>query len=235
MRTWDAIRTGAPITALLGLVGLIGLTSRFFPILKDLDMDTVASAVEGLGIIGPLAVIAFMIIAIVASPIPSAPIALAAGAAYGHVAGTIYVVIGAELGALFAFVIARFLGRRTVERFLGTRLNTGLLGSQNALTLTVFVSRLLPFISFDAMSYVAGLSQLNMWRFLLATLAGIIPVSFSLAYLGAGAASAQLSQAAWVVVGLGLITASPILLLALFGPSPGTRNLNAGLLSEGQQ
>ena len=31
----------------------------------------------------------------VASPIPSAPIALAPGAAYGHVWGTVQVVIGA--------------------------------------------------------------------------------------------------------------------------------------------
>ena len=51
-----------------------------------------------------------------ASPIPSAPVALAAGAAYGHVWGTVQVVIGAELGALIAFGLARVLGPRLRRR-----------------------------------------------------------------------------------------------------------------------
>jgi uncharacterized membrane protein YdjX (TVP38/TMEM64 family) len=38
----------------------------------------------------------------------------------------------------------------------------------------VFVSRLLPFISFDIVSYAAGLTRLAMWRFAVATLAGIV-------------------------------------------------------------
>ncbi|WP_242494282.1 hypothetical protein [Loktanella sp. IMCC34160] len=55
------------------------------------------------GIWGPVLIVTLMTLAVVASPIPSAPIALAAGAAYGHFWGTVQVVIGAELGALIAF------------------------------------------------------------------------------------------------------------------------------------
>ncbi|MDA5095785.1 VTT domain-containing protein [Aliiroseovarius sp. KMU-50] len=182
---------------------------------KQLDAETLIVQVQELGAMGPLAIIALMIVAVVASPIPSAPIALAAGAVFGQVAGTIYVAIGAEIGALFAFMIARLGGRSFVERLLGKRAELGLLGSQNALTLAIFVSRLLPFISFDAMSYAAGLSRLHLWRFLLATLAGILPASFALAYLGAGAMSGQFGPAAWIALGLGLLTALPILATAL--------------------
>lgn len=170
------------------------------------------------GVFGPLAIIALMTLAIVASPLPSAPIALVAGAAYGHTAGTVYVALGAELGALAAFLIARYLGRDTVERLLGDKAGYGLLGSQNALTLTVFVSRLLPFISFDAMSYAAGLSRLHLRRFLLATLAGIIPASFVLAHLGSAAVTGASIAQEWVVFGLGLLTAAPLLWAALWRP-----------------
>lgn len=170
------------------------------------------------GVFGPLAIIALMTLAIVASPLPSAPIALVAGAAYGHAAGTVYVALGAELGALAAFLIARYLGRDTVERLLGDKAGYGLLGSQNALTLTVFVSRLLPFISFDAMSYAAGLSRLHLRRFLLATLAGIIPASFVLAHLGSAAVTGASIAQEWVVFGLGLLTAAPLLWAALWRP-----------------
>jgi len=49
-------------------------------------------------------------LAIVFNPLPGAPIALGAGAIYGHTLGTVYVVAGAELGAILAFMIARWAG-----------------------------------------------------------------------------------------------------------------------------
>ena len=60
------------------------------------NSDALRDVVERLGWFGPIAVVALMTLAVVMSPIPSAPIALAAGAAYGHTWGTLYVLIGAE-------------------------------------------------------------------------------------------------------------------------------------------
>lgn len=219
-----AIKAKIVVAALLGAAGIIALWWQFSPMLADLNPDTIRSWVEGLGVFGPLAVIALMTIAVVASPIPSAPIALAAGAAFGQIAGTFYVAIGAETGALVAFLIARILGRRTVERLLGARIEAGPLGSQNALTVAVFISRLLPFISFDVMSYAAGLSRLHLWRFLIATMAGILPASFALAYFGAEAISGRYGPAGWVALGLGLLTAIPMLVFALTRNSASRRS-----------
>ncbi len=184
-------------------------------LLPTIDASTVEGLVDRAGPWGPALVIALMMLAVVASPIPSAPVALAAGAAYGHYAGTLYVAVGSQAGALVAFAIARYLGRDTVERWLGSSINKGLLGSQNALTLTVFGSRLLPFVSFDVMSYAAGLSRLHLWRFFLATLAGILPASFLLAHLGAQAMSGDVGKSGWIVLGLGLLTALPLVYIAL--------------------
>lgn len=167
--------------------------------------------VDHAGAWGPAAIIGLMALAVVASPIPSAPIALAAGAAYGHYAGTLYVALGSELGAMIAFAIARMLGRCPVQRLLGERADYGLLGSQTALTLAVFGSRLLPFVSFDAMSYAAGLSKLHAWRFALATLAGILPASFVLAHFGSAAMEGGFGAGEWVAIGLGLATGLPLL------------------------
>ena len=65
-----------------------------------MDGERLAVLVARAGIWGPAVIVTLMAVAVVASPIPSAPIALAAGAAYGHLWGTVQVVIGAELGAL---------------------------------------------------------------------------------------------------------------------------------------
>jgi len=175
-----------------------------------LDAEALHQRVEQLGIWGPLAIIVLMILAVLVSPIPSAPIAMAAGAAYGHTWGTLYVVIGAEAGALVAFGISRMLGQAVLYRWFGERLPAGLIGSQNTLTGIVFVSRLVPFISFDLVSYAAGLTLLSVWRFAFATLAGIVPASFLLAHLGLEMTAGETDRFMYTALALGLITAVPI-------------------------
>ncbi|MEN6543291.1 VTT domain-containing protein [Parvibaculum sp.] len=204
--------------AILG-IGLLGVwqfaPSVFTEARGLLDGERLEMLVARAGLWGPVLIVALMTVAVVASPIPSAPIALAAGAAYGHLWGTVQVVIGAELGALIAFGLARVLGHDVLRRVFGTSVDTGLLGSQTALTATVFASRLMPFVSFDMISYAAGLSRLHAWRFALATLAGIIPASFLLAHFGGEAVSGDLGRATWAVLSLGLVTGLPLLWVAM--------------------
>ena len=87
------------VGAVLGL-GLVGWAAGWWSF--DLDRATVETWVARAGPLGPLAVVFLMTVAVVASPIPSAPVALASGAAYGHYAGTLYVALGSEIGALVA-------------------------------------------------------------------------------------------------------------------------------------
>ena len=209
--------------AILG-IALLGVwlfaPSAFIEAGALMDVERLNMLVVRAGIWGPVVIVTLMAVAVVASPIPSAPIALAAGAAYGHLWGTVQVVIGAELGALIAFSLARILGHDALRRVFGDRVDAGLLGSQTALTATVFASRLMPFVSFDMISYAAGLSQLHAWRFALATLAGIVPASFLLAHLGGEAASGDLGRATWAVLGLGLVTGLPLLWIATRRKTP---------------
>ncbi len=63
----------------------------------------------------------------------------------------------------------------------------GLVGkerSQTGLMLVIFVSRLVPFISFDAVSYAVGLTPLAFWRFFIATLAGVISTTYLIITFG---------------------------------------------------
>jgi uncharacterized membrane protein YdjX (TVP38/TMEM64 family) len=204
--------------AILGIavLGVWHFAPSVFTEARELmDGECLEMLVARAGIWGPVLIVTLMTVAVVASPIPSAPIALAAGAAYGHLWGTVQVVIGAELGALIAFGLARILGHDVLRRVFGDRVDAGFLGSQPALTLTVFASRLMPFLSFDMISYAAGLSRLHAWRFALATLAGIVPASFLLAHFGGEAVSGDIGRATWAVLGLGLLTGLPLLWVAM--------------------
>lgn len=154
---------------------------------RMLRPEAVRGLLDGLGPWGPAAVVGGMAVAIVFSPVPSAPLALAAGAVYGHTWGTIYAVVGAEIGALVAFGLARALGRPFVSRVLSGRLLDEEYGddrSQWVLAGSVLVARLFPFISFDAVSYLAGLTRLRLSLFAVATLVGMIPMTFLFAHLG---------------------------------------------------
>ena len=188
------------------------LANRFGLLAIVTDVDRLKAWVSGLGYAGPITLILLMALAIVVNPIPSAPIALAAGAIYGHTWGTVYVVMGAASGALVAFWIARGLGYELLQRFLGKRFELGWLGSQNALTGMVFVSRLIPFLSFDLVSYGAGLTPIKTWRFAVATLAGLIPASFLLAHFGGELTTSSLNQVMYILLGFGALTIVPIVI-----------------------
>lgn len=152
-----------------------------------IDAGWVQHTVGQLGPVGPLALIVLMALAIVVSPIPSGPIAVAAGALYGTVLGGSLSITGALLGAILAFGSARYLGFDAVRRSSSPVLRyLAAPRSQTTLMLIVFVSRLVPFISFDLVSYAAGLTALSFWQFALATLLGIVPICFGLAAMGAG-------------------------------------------------
>lgn len=220
-----AILTGLAILG-IGLLAVWQVAPSVFAETRSfLEPERLEMLVARAGLWGPVVIVTLMTLAVVASPIPSAPIALAAGAAYGHVWGTVQVVIGAELGALIAFGLARLLGHDALRRVFGDHVDAGLLGSQAALTATVFASRLMPFVSFDMISYAAGLSRLHTWRFAAATLAGIIPASLLLAHFGGEAVSGDLGRATWAVLGLGLVTGVPLLWVAMRKrPDEGARN-----------
>lgn len=171
-----------------------------------------AASIRGMPLLGPLFIIGLMSVAIVVNPLPSAPIALTAGALYGHTLGTLYVVIGAEIGALLAFAIARWLGYDLTRRFFEDTGKLQRISSQNTLTLLVFVSRLVPFMSFDLVSYAAGLSPITLWRFALATLLGLIPMSFALAHFGSEIEDGNYLVTVTAVLVFGLLTLAPLLL-----------------------
>jgi uncharacterized membrane protein YdjX (TVP38/TMEM64 family) len=146
-----------------------------------------------------------MIAAVVISPIPSLPLDIAAGAFFGPVMGTVYSVAGGLGGAVISFMIARFLGRGIIEKVAGGHINFCRNCSNRVLTKIVFVSRLIPVVSFDVVSYGAGLTNMSVGRFAVATLFGMIPLTFLYNYSGT-----------LVVFGRGITTALGIIMVLLF-------------------
>lgn len=196
------------VVAIIAALTLPVLLEAKHPVLSE---AWVRDAVESMGIAGPLALIGLMVLAIVASPIPSGPIAVAAGALYGTLWGGTLVVTGALLGAFVAFGAARYLGFDAVRRSSNPVLKyIAAPRSQFSLMLIVFGSRLIPFISFDAVSYAAGITCMSFGWFAVATFLGVMPICFALAAMGAGMAQGG-TDWMWIVVLGGGITLVPFI------------------------
>ncbi len=118
-------------------------------------------------------------------PFPAEFVAIANGMIYGPVWGTVITWVGAMLGALLAFGLARLLGRPFVHAVLAkpdwrtlddwvARHGWG----------AVLVSRFIPVISFNLINYAAGLTRIPWWTFTWATAVGILPLTTLMVVLG---------------------------------------------------
>ena len=116
---------------------------------------------------------------------PVAVLALAGGLCFGLWQGAILSWSSAMVGAALCFFIARILGRDVVEKIAGK----GALASVEGYfkkygTRTILVCRLLPFVSFDAVSYFAGLTPMGFLPFFIATGIGQTPATIVYSYVG---------------------------------------------------
>ena len=176
------------------------------------EVNALKARLEKINNLGPVLIVVLMASAIVMSPLPSAPIAIASGFAYGHIWGTLYILIGAEIGALIAFSISRMLGYDAMQKRFGNKVKYKYLNSDKHLMFFVFITRLIPFISFDIISYAAGLTKIGYFQFAFATLAGILPASFLLAHFGGEMAADDTQKLMTTILLLGLLTVTPLII-----------------------
>ncbi len=136
------------------------------------------------GAMGPVLLMLLMILAVVVGPIPTLPISAASGLVYGPLGGTAVAAAGALVGSLMAFYLARVLGRDAVQQKFESNPVFSARGSQRFLFIAIFLTRLIPLFSFALISYAAGITAIRVWRYALATLLGMLPMTFVFAGLG---------------------------------------------------
>ena len=126
-----------------------------------------------------------MIFQSIAAPLPAFIITLANANLFGWWKGAILSWSSAMCGAAICFYIARVLGRNTAERLTS---KTGLQSIDDFFkrygTHSILIARLLPFISFDLVSYAAGLTSMKFLAFFVATGVGQLPATIIYSYVG---------------------------------------------------
>jgi uncharacterized membrane protein YdjX (TVP38/TMEM64 family) len=150
-------------------------------------MDWLAAVVLRLAELGAWAPILFILIYIVAAVTmaPAFLLTLAAGALFGVGRGTLYVFIGAVLGASAAYAVSVRLTRLPFLAWLDT--NPHVLIVRRAVAgegaRVQFLLRLSPLVPFNLLNYALGLSHVRYRDFLVASI-GMLPAIVMYTYYG---------------------------------------------------
>ena len=149
------------------------------------DFESMRSFIAQYGHWAMLVSTLLMIFQSLAAPLPAFFITLSNANLFGWWQGCILSFVSSMLGAAMCFYIARILGRDVVEKIC----TKGALKQIEDFFVKygkkcILVARLLPFISFDVVSYAAGLTAMDFWGFFIATGIGQLPACIVYSYVG---------------------------------------------------
>ena len=165
--------------------GLKPLVDDAYALLTSNDRAAIESWVSGFGWWGPVLIIALMIGQTILSAVPMILVMIVSVLAYGPVLGGLLGWSGAVLAALLGYTLARALGPVVVDRFVSPQVRQTVERAVERYGAWAIVAlRLSPLVPSDGVSFVAGLVNMKPVPFILATIAGVTPVTLAVAYFG---------------------------------------------------
>jgi len=183
---------GIKIGILIVIIGLyllipavkINVNQAIF-ILKNVDVDLARGYILGFGMWAPVVSFLLMILQSIAAPLPAFIITFANAGLFGWVKGALLSWTSSMAGAALCFFIAKFYGRTAVIKLTGKYALDSVDDFFDRYgKYTILIARLLPFISFDIVSYAAGLTSMSFFSFFVATGIGQLPATIIYSYIG---------------------------------------------------
>jgi uncharacterized membrane protein YdjX (TVP38/TMEM64 family) len=171
---------GALLIMGIALISSPGLREFFinaWEVLTSGNEKRIEAWVSGFGAYGPLVLIAAMTAQMFLLVVPTILLMFVAILAYGPVWGSLLTLLAVVVASTVGYALGRFLGENTLMRLIGKRTESKLAGYLEDYGFwAVFVTRLNPFLSNDAISFVGGILRMGYLRFIGATVLGICPL-----------------------------------------------------------
>lgn len=176
------------------------------------DVDAIKGYILSFGVWAPIVSFLLMVFQSLLAPLPAFLITFSNAALFGWWQGALLSWTSAMAGATLCFFLARYLGRDLTEKL------TSKLALESVDDFfrqygkhTILIARLLPFVSFDIVSYAAGLTSMGFWSFFWATGIGQLPATIAYSYAG----EMLTGGAKTFVLGLLLLFAFSVLVILL--------------------
>lgn len=176
---------------------------------ESLDPATLDAWLSGMGIWAPIAYIVLFAVSTVLFA-PGALFALAGGAMFGPVLGTLFNLTGATIGASIAFLIARYIAGDWVTQKSGGKLKRLITGVENEGWRFVAFIRLVPIFPFNLSNYAFGLTRIPFVSYAVTSFITMAPGALAytwLGYAGREALDGNASAIRYGLLALGLLAA----------------------------
>jgi len=161
------------------LLAVAILAAKYFGLYDLLSLEEARLMVDGYGANGPLVfILIYGVLTILL--VPGTPLIIVSGVLFGSWFGALYSLIGATIGALFAFFVSRYLGESFVERVLKNKYKKIYEWDERIEKEgfpIVFFLRVIPIFPFTIFNYALGLTRVRSWPYLVGTFLGLIPIS----------------------------------------------------------
>ncbi len=184
----------------LGLLILTGILLAAAPVQAQEVVNTsgfnpqeiLRNALQWVDSLGAVGAIAFMIIYIVATVgfLPGSILTLGAGVVFGVIQGSIYVFIGATIGATCAFLVGRYFARGWISKKIAGNQKFAAIDravGKEGLKI-VLLTRLSPIFPFNLLNYGLGVTGVSLKDYVIGSV-GMIPGTVMYVYLGSLAGS----------------------------------------------
>lgn len=179
------------ILGVLFVVLVVGLTAVLMPYMQKLSDPEVQQVVEEwvrrVGVWGWIAMLGAQILQVVIAFIPGEPVELIAGALYGSIGGLMLCLVGCVFASSMIFLLSKRLGKSILDTLFGAEKvkDWKWLYDSQRLDLVVFLLFLIPGTPKDMLTYVVGVTQMRLGKFLLLSTFARIPSVVSSTMIGA--------------------------------------------------
>ena len=152
------------ILAIFIAVAVIAFAIGGAPLIRFLaDQERMRAWIEGLGIWGPLALIAMIIVQTVLSVSPVSLLAVAGAYVFGFWQGVLYAFIGLAIGSALCMILGRRFGRPLVDRLIDPKsMATFDRFTEKRGPVFFFIIFVMPWVPDDLACYAIGLSRLSL-------------------------------------------------------------------------
>lgn len=176
---------GAAVGAYYVIEPVRTVMNQVFQMFASGDFTVVKEFVASYGAYAAAISFLLMIFQSVAAPLPAFLLTFANANLFGWWQGALLSWSSAMAGAAVCFFIARILGRDAAEK-LTSRAGLAQIDTffEKYGKNTVLICRLLPFVSFDIVSYAAGFTSMSFGAFFVATGLGQLPATIVYSYVG---------------------------------------------------
>jgi uncharacterized membrane protein YdjX (TVP38/TMEM64 family) len=194
-RIHDRKTSKLPLFISLSILAVLGLCYWLIPsfqqgvkeayeILTSEDQQRIKEWVSQFGIAGPLILILLMVVQMFLFVVPNVLVMMVAITGYGPIWGSVISLLGVFASSSFGYMIGRFLGPRTVDKFVSVKTREKISDFIREYGVPAIAITRLSSLSNDSLSFVTGILKMKYHRYILATMGGITPLVVLLAIYG---------------------------------------------------